>query len=42
MFTDPNAVIMMTAVVGCSERVVRRTSMPSLPPILRSLSTTSK
>jgi two-component system, NtrC family, response regulator HydG len=31
-----------TAVVGCIARVVRRTSMPSLPPILRSLSTTSK
>ena len=42
VFTVPNAVMRMTAVVGCIARVVRRTSMPSLPPILRSLSTTSK
>ena len=33
----PNAVIRITAVVGCSARVVRSTSMPSLPPIFRSL-----
>ena len=37
-----SAVIRITAVVGCSARVVRRTSRPSLPPILRSLKTTSK
>jgi hypothetical protein len=42
VFTEPNAVIRITAVVGCSARVVRSTSSPSLPPILRSLNTTSK
>ena len=42
VFTEPNAVIRITAVVGCRARVVRRTSMPSLPPIFRSLSTMSK
>ncbi len=36
------AVIRMTAVVGCSAFVVRSTSRPSLPPILKSLRTTSK
>ena len=42
LFRSPKAVIRITAVVGCRARVVRRTSMPSLPPIFRSLSTTSK
>ncbi len=39
--TEPNAVIRMTAVFGCSALAVRSTSRPSDPPILRSLSTTS-
>jgi len=39
--TEPNAVIRMTAADGCSAFVDRRTSRPSLPPIFRSLSTTS-
>ncbi len=40
--TEPNAVIRMTEVDGWSAFAVRRTSRPSLPPIFRSLSTTSK
>jgi len=41
VFTEPNAVIKITAVVGWRARAVRSTSIPSLPPILRSLRTTS-
>ncbi len=42
VWIDPNAVMRITAVVGCSVFAVRSTSMPSLPPIFRSLRTTSK
>ena len=40
--TEPKAVIRMTAHVGCSVLVVLSTSSPVLPPIFRSLTTTSK
>ncbi len=40
--TEPKAVIRMTDEVGWVVRVVRSTSMPSEPPMRRSLTTTSK
>src|SRR5262245_48209510 len=40
--TEPNAVMRMTAVVGCNCLAVFNTSSPVLPPIFRSLTTTSK
>jgi hypothetical protein len=33
VWIEPNAVIRITAALGCSVRVVRSTSMPSAPPI---------
>jgi hypothetical protein len=40
--TEPNAVMRMIADEGCSVFAVFSTSRPVLPPIFRSLTTTSK
>ena len=41
VWIEPNAVIRITAALGWIDRVVRSTSMPSAPPMRRSVSTTS-